>query len=135
MGSFRGTAVQLAVAATVTALALSACGGDDTTVDGGAAGAPVPGGGLTVSEAVASELDGPLTVTGFLIDDGTSTRLCEAAQESYPPQCGEQSLLVEGVTVAERDGAQQEGDVAWVDQASLTGEVEDGTLRVSDTVS
>ncbi|MBW3618678.1 MAG: hypothetical protein KY461_00395 [Actinobacteria bacterium] len=135
MGSFRGRGSQLAVTATVTALALSACGGDDTTGDGGAAGAPVPGGGLTVSEARASELDGPITVTGFLIDDGTSTRLCEASLESYPPQCGEPSLLVEGITVVERDGAQQEGDIAWVDQASLTGEVEEGTLRVSDTVS
>lgn len=145
MSPIRGTRRGGAALALVltAAVALSACGdagtggdgGTDPAGGGGAAGAPAPGGGLTVSEALASDLDGPLTVTGLLLDDGDSTRLCETVLESYPPQCGEPSLLVEGVTVADLDGAQQEGDRAWVDQASLTGEVEDGVLRVSPTVS
>lgn len=136
MTSVRRPSGQVLVAAVAAALALSACGDAGTPGDGGPAiGAPAPGGGLTVSEALASDLEGPLTVVGLLLDDGSSIRLCEVSLESYPPQCGEPSLDVEGVTVAELDGAQREGDTAWVDQASLTGEVEDSTLRVSDTVA
>lgn len=131
----------VAAVAMLAAGALAACGGTDPTVSGpptgggtGAVqGAPAPGGGLTVDEALDSDLDGPLTVTGFLIDDGTTVRLCAAVAESYPPQCGGPNLTVEGVVVADLDGAQREGEVVWVDEASLTGQVRGETLRVSDT--
>lgn len=98
---------------------------DDTTV-----GAPADG-GLSVPEAVETDATGPLTIQGFLIDDGGSVRLCQAAMESYPPQCGGASLEVEGVEVAMFEGATTEGDVTWVEQATLTGELHDGTLVVS----
>lgn len=148
LGRTRLTA--LAVAA-VAALGLAGCGGDDgstgaDTTDAadptGASGsgdtsqgAPAPGGGLTVSEALDSDLKEPLTVTGFLIDDGSGPRLCETILDSFPPQCGEPSLNVEGVTLADMEGAEREGDVAWVEQATFTGEVSDGVLQVSSTTT
>lgn len=102
-------------------------GGDDTTL-----GAPADG-GLTVPEALQTDVEGPVTVRGLLLDDGASVRLCEISLESYPPQCGGASLAVEGVDVAALDGATTEGAVSWVDQATLTGTTEDGTLVVDDT--
>lgn len=124
----------------LTATTLIACGGatepgaepgtgdgDDTTL-----GAPADG-GLTVPEALQADIDGPVTVRGLLLDDGASIRLCEISLESYPPQCGGTSLEVEGVDVAALDGATTEGDVSWVDQATLTGTIEDATLVVDDS--
>ena len=125
----------------LAALVLVACGGGDadtggdatTPPAGGDQGAPAPDGGLTVSEALASDLDEPLTVTGFLIETDEGVRLCETVMESFPPQCGEPSLEVRGVDVGSLEDAQNQSGVTWVDRATLTGEVEDGILTVSDT--
>lgn len=102
-------------------------GGDDTTL-----GAPADG-GLTVPEALQTDAEGPITVRGLLLDDGASVRLCEISLESYPPQCGGASLEVAGVDVAALEAATTGSDVSWVDQATLTGTIEDGTLVVDDT--
>lgn len=119
----------LAVAASV--LALAACGGGDGGTSGPSAGAPVPGGGLSVEEALASEVEEPLLVKGYVIGRADELRLCSAILESYPPQCGEPSLRIEGDVGVD---LQEEGDARWTDeQVSVPGEVEDGTIRVSET--
>lgn len=129
-------AVVLAVAGCAEAPGDDAAAPSPTSPSGGAAqGAPAPDGGLTVGQALSSGLDGPLTVRGFLIDDGGQVRLCDLVLESYPPQCGDPSVAVQGVDVAALDGVQQAGEVRWVDQVSLTGELADGILVVSDTTS
>ena len=111
---------------TVAVLLVPGCGNgngvETTTQPGASAGAAIPGGGLTVQEAIDSDLDGPLLVRGYLIERNGELRLCEAILESYPPQCGEPSLRVEGAAPA----ASEE----W---ASLLGDVEDGTITVSET--
>ena len=117
------------VALLLSVLALAACGGGDGNVQADStaapsAGAPIPGGGLSVQEALDSELDGPLMVRGYLIERDGELRLCEAILESSPPQCGEPSLRVEGP--APPPSAQR---------VSLLGEVEDGTIAVSETAS
>lgn len=104
----------LLVAATI---ALAGCGSDG---DDGSAG-PGPAEPVTVEEALATDPDGEVTVVGFLIDRGGEVRLCAVVLESYPPQCGEPSFVVEGVDVAGRPGATTEGDVSWVEQAEVTG--------------
>ena len=116
-----------AVPVVLAVLALAGCGSDardsaPATTAAPSAAAPIPGGGLTVSEAIASELDGPLLVRGYLIERGGELRLCEAILESHPPQCGEPSLRVEGA----KPPASEE-------PASVLGEVEDGVITVSET--
>lgn len=98
------------------------------------AGTPIPGGGLTVEEALASTLEGPLMVAGYLVATGDEIRLCSALAESYPPQCAGASLVVEGLDLAGVDGLKTEGDVSWTDtRFSVLGDVEDGVLIVSKT--
>jgi len=97
-------------------------------------GAAIAGGGLTVDEALASTLEGPLMVAGFLVAAGDEVRLCSALAESFPPQCGGSSLLVEGLDLAAVEGLQTEGDVSWSDErVSVLGDVRDGVLTVSAT--
>jgi hypothetical protein len=116
------------------ALAAAACGDADGPAgagDDGDQASQEPGGSVTVSQALAGDVDGPVTVTGFLIQQDGATRLCEVSLESMPPQCGGPSLHVEGVTIDEVDGAQTAQGVTWVDGASLTGSVQEGVLQVS----
>ena len=109
--------MRISVAIALAVVALSGCGGDEDL----SAGAPSPSGGLTVQEAIDSELDGPLLVRGYLIERSGELRLCEAILESYPPQCGKPSLKVEGGELAPSE-----------EPASLLGEVEGDVLRVSE---
>lgn len=120
---------------------LAACGGDaedaaSTDVANGdtpaTTGAPADG-GLTVPEALETDAEGPLSVRGFLLGDGRSVRLCQVALESYPPQCGGESVEVQGVDVKSLEEAITEGDITWVDDITLTGELEGGVLIVDDT--
>jgi len=128
----------------ILALVAAGCGGGEpspaaaeppaATSGTPSSGAPIPGGGLTVDEALASTLDGPLMVAGFLVATGDEARLCSALAESFPPQCGGSSLLVEGLDLATVEGLQTEGDVSWTDERiSVLGDVADGVLTVSAT--
>ena len=113
-----------------TLLALAACGGDGDEAEQppAAAGVPIPSGGLSVSEALASDLDGPLMVRGYVILRDDEYRLCEAILESDPPQCGEPSLRIEG---PQREDLQSLATNEA--QVSLLGEIDDATIRVSET--
>ncbi len=115
------------LALALVALALAACGSesgasapDDAPAP--SAGAPIPGGGLSVQEAIESDLDGPLMVRGYVIERDGELRLCEAILESDPPQCGDPSLRIEpnGVAVSPSE-----------ERASLLGEVDGGTIRLT----
>jgi hypothetical protein len=111
-------------------LALAACGGGSSAEERPppSAGAPIPSGGLSVSEAIASELEGPLAVRGYVVARDDQYRLCEGILESDPPQCGEPSLRIEGPPREELETLAD--DEA---QVSLLGDVDDGTIRVSET--
>ena len=128
--------VLLAVA-TVAAIGCSDGDSDDATATAGAddgnggASSSATGPGISVVDALASTLGDPLLVNGFLVVTGDEARLCEALAESFPPQCGGASLLVEGPDPAALAGLETEGNVSWTAQPiQLLGEVEDGTLRV-----
>lgn len=139
------------ILAATALLVLAACGGSST---GGSAaqtpatgvtpsaGAPIPGGGLSIEEALASTLDGPLMVKGYLVaPEGEPVRLCAALLESYPPQCGAPSLVVEGIELASVEGLRRTDDpglapVTWSDGiVSLLGTVRDGVLTLSATAA
>ncbi len=85
----------------VLLLAVAAgCGSDAPTNSGDEGTAAGSAGiGMSVQEAVLVELDAPTLVSGYLIEDGGTLKLCESVQESEPPGCGEPSLTVEGSTL------------------------------------
>jgi hypothetical protein len=128
-------------AAVLAALALAGCGDSEDDAAGGA-GTSVPqtsglgaGPGISIEEALAADTDEMLLVNGNLLADGDEVRLCYALAESFPPQCGGPSLVVEGIKLEEVDGLITEGDVSWTDRPiQLLGIVEDETLTVSENV-
>ncbi len=105
------------------ALVVSGCGSDSS---GGGADAGTPAGsagnGMTVQEALLVGLDAPTLVTGYLIEDGDTLKLCETVMESEPPQCGEPFLTVKGGTL---------DDVPRAELADVRGLVKDGSIDVS----
>lgn len=134
---------RLFAAVVIAALALAACAGaDDLTPD--PAGPPVsgasdPAGGTaprvyTLEEAIAADPEGPILVTGMLIDSGDGWQLCSLAAESYPPQCGGEMVTVEGVDPAEFDLEEANG-VRWQQGATLYGELDGDTFTVTGPAS
>ncbi len=124
---------------TLAALLVIACGGDDidSTDNGPSAGL---GPGISIGDAIASDLDGPLLINGFLViqggehDDPEEVRICEALAESFPPQCGGRFLVVEGLDLKSIEGLMSEGAVSWTDAfVQVLGKIEGEVLTVSAT--
>ena len=114
----------------VTGVVATACGDDDIII-------PIGGGGpgISVSEAIASDLEGPLLVNGNLFVINGQTELCELLLESLPPQCGGSSLAVEGLDLTTIEGLSSEEEVTWTNQTvQILGEVEGEILTVGGTV-
>jgi hypothetical protein len=118
----------LAILLTILAVAAAGCGGDTETsartTTGSPAGAVLPGGGLSIEEAKATDAEPPLAVTGFLVRTGDESRLCTSLRGSAPPRCGEPSLRLRG----DADG--QPGE-----RVTVFGAVEDGVLVLDPTVN
>lgn len=120
---------------TLLIVLLAACaapGDSDGPTDDGAPvlviadGGPGDGPGLTVAEALThGPTDDLVTVTGalFVGADGT-VRLCDAIAESFPPQCGGDRIVVEGLDLDDIDDIQEENDVRWSESITLFGSVE-----------
>lgn len=139
------------------ALVAAGCGGgdgdeepvtDDTAVvtdsDGATSGGVLVDGGLSVAEALDADTAGVIAVSGFIVADKTSVRLCELLAESLPPQCGGASIVVTGVTAdglnelpdSDKLGLQTAQDVTWTNGiVSLFGEVVQGELVIDTLVS
>jgi hypothetical protein len=120
----------------VLALGVASCGGGE---DGKPAPQPQPpiagigaGPGISIDEAIAFESNEPLLVNGNIWADGDQIFFCDAAAESYPPQCVGVRLEVVGVKLAEVDGLQRVGDIAWTERTQLLGVVADGKITVSE---
>jgi hypothetical protein len=114
-------------------------GGEPVVGTGGgvvSSGGMLVDGGLTVSEALTTDATGTIAVKGFLVEDGSGARLCEALAESYPPQCGGASIPVIGYEEVLSAPVSTAEGVTWTDvSVSLLGEIGDGTLVVDATVS
>ena len=112
-------------------VALVACGGDDDD-DRTATTVSAPAGDpITVEQLVARSSDSPITVRGLLLSTGGETRLCAAILESFPPQCGEPSVVLVDIDPASVEGIEVAGDVQWKDGATLQVQrQQDGTFRV-----
>jgi hypothetical protein len=105
------------------ALVVSGCGSDSSGggADAGSA-AGSAGNGMSVQEALLVGLDAPTLVTGYLIEDGATLKLCETVEESDPPQCGEPFLTVKGGTLDD----EPRGELV-----DVRGLVVNGTIDVS----
>jgi hypothetical protein len=124
---------RLLVPAAVVVLA-AGCGGDEGERGSPAAGAPAPGGALTVEQALAYEGDEPVLVSGHVLARGDEVRLCGGFAESHPPQCAAASLVVEGLAVSKLANTRSAGGVTWTDDPlELLGRMSGTTLVVSDT--
>ena len=84
----------------------------------------------SVSEAKALEQEGSVHVSGLLIDDGSGWRLCELVLESFPPQCGGESLAVDGLDPTGLP-IEESGDVQWQTEATVVGEIDGDTIVVT----
>lgn len=103
---------------------------------GAVSGGMLVAGGLTVSEALATDATTILAVQGFLFDDGSGPRLCELLAESLPPLCGGASIPITGHEEVIAVPLVTAQGVTWTD-ASVTvfGEIIDGILVVDPTVA
>ena len=103
---------------------------------GAVSGGMLVAGGLTVSEALATDATGILAVSGFLFDDRSGARLCELLAESLPPLCGGESIAVTGYEEVIGVPMVSAQGVTWTDQSvSLFGEIIDGILVVDPSVA
>ena len=83
----------------------------------------LPGGGLSVAEAIATDAEPPLAVGGWVVGSGADARLCSGYKAAASAPCVEPSLALEGA------GSETSGT-----QVSLLGAVEGDTFVVSSNV-
>ena len=124
MGGMR-TALLLAVGV-ATVLVLAGCGSDSAAVpstSSPSSRAVLPGGGLSVAEAISTDAEPPLAVGGWVVGSGAGARLCSGYDAGASKPCVEPSLALEGAS-SEVNGT----------HVSLLGAVEGGTFVVSSTV-
>ena len=91
-----------------------------------AEGGPGDQPGLSVAEALThGPTDDLVTVTGALFVDADGTvRLCDAIAESFPPQCGGDRIVVEGLDLSTVVDLQEANGVRWAESVTLFGSVE-----------
>ena len=131
----RPTRATLALALLTLVLVACGAGGDAPSASvGGGAGDPVlviadgaitePG--MSVAEALGHRAtDDLVTVSGALfVDPDGTVRLCDAIAESFPPQCGGERIVIQGLDLDAVAGLQTEGDVSWAEGVTLFGSVE-----------
>ena len=118
---------------TIASVVAAACGNDeDDLVSGPVSGV---GPGISIGEALTSNLTGPLLINGLLHVQNDQARLCETLAESFPPQCAGKFLEVEGLDLMTIDGLRSEGSVTWSGQPmQILGTVEGEVLTVAGTV-
>jgi hypothetical protein len=120
---------------TADALVSPSSGDESGNADSGAPITLAVGPGLSVQDAINSTLDEVLLVNGFVVVTNDVTHLCEALAESFPPQCGGVSLVVEGLDLDLVDGLERSGNVQWTNfPLQVLGDVEDGMITVSGTM-
>jgi hypothetical protein len=91
------------------AVALAGCGSDEGEPGGAAPSATTP---TTPTTPTGRETE----FTGYLVESGEETRICDALAESYPPQCGGRSYRLVGFDARSVSGVEQANGVAWTQQ-------------------
>jgi len=83
----------------------------------------LPGGGLSVAEAISTAAEPPLAVGGWVVGSGSDARLCSDYDAGASDPCVEPSLTLENA-----------GSVESGTRVSLLGAVEGDAFVVSSTV-
>ena len=118
---------------TFASVVAAACGDDGSDLGSGPVSGVGPG--ISIAEALTSNLKGPLLVNGHLHVQDDQVRLCEVLAESFPPQCAGKFLVVKGLDLMTVGGLTSEGSVTWSDQfVQVLGTVEGEVLTVGGTV-
>lgn len=138
MGRIKIGSLMVLAAIVVLAFSAAGCGSAD---DGPSVGPYVDDEApWTVQEAATLSEAEDVTVVGSLLIQGDDVRLCSALAESYPPQCGGDSLRVEGldtdglVGLSRTDATDGPDSAAWSDYpVTLSGSLAGGTLTVAET--
>ncbi len=105
----------------------------EATSAGGAVSTVGPG--LSVAEAIASTLEGPLLVNGFIFTKASDVWLCSSLPREQDPTCGEPSIAVAGLDPTTIDGVQLLEGVGWTNETTqVLGVMIDGVLTVSGTM-
>jgi hypothetical protein len=110
----------LVALATLLPLSCGEEGGDDPSLE--------PGSLVAIGDVLGTDVDVEVRVRGPVFRMAGTTRICSAILESFPPQCGEPSLVVEGWDIDADERARTEGGVTWVESVELTGTMSDGVL-------
>ncbi len=93
------------------------------------------GGGLSVTEALTTNAEGVIAVQGFVFIDADGARLCDALAESFPPQCGGDTLPMASLDGVDPNLLQESQGIRWTDvPVTLFGEIVDGVLVVDPMV-
>jgi hypothetical protein len=104
-------------------------GGDTTS------GGLVVDGGLSIPEAIAYTGNEIIAVQGFILRAGETTALCELLAESYPPQCGGESLAIANPEATDDMVLTEAEGVKWSeDYVTVFGRLTDGVLTIETTV-
>lgn len=116
---------------TILAAVLAGCADPLTTPPAGEpvlviADGPITEPGMTVADALGHRpTDDLVTVSGALfVDPDGTVRLCDAVAESFPPQCGGERIVVQGLDLDAIPGLQTEGEVSWAEGVTLFGSLE-----------
>lgn len=108
----------------------------DVATPGASSGLVIPGGGLTVGEALATEASGVLAVSAFVFVDDAGARLCSHFSESLPPLCGGETIGLNGLDRIDTSLLEEAGGVQWTDEVvTLFGEIVDGVFVIDPLVS
>jgi hypothetical protein len=92
-------------------------------------GAEPVGGGLSVGDALAADIDGGFAIQAFYLQDASGTWLCDALAESFPPQCGADRIELDIGTGLDVGALTQEQGVSWSeDLVIVVGEIIDGAF-------
>jgi hypothetical protein len=88
-----------------------------------------------VADAIASTLEGPLLVNGFILTKADVVSLCTSLPREEYPTCGEPSIAVSGLDLMTVDGMEFLEGIGWTNETTqVLGVKVDGVLTVSGTM-
>jgi hypothetical protein len=96
----------------------------------------VVGSGLTISEALAYDGSEVIAVGGYVVTTEDGTLLCESLAESFPPQCGGESLTVLNPETLTSFVLIEEGGTQWSPEIVVVlGHVSGTDFTIASNVS